>query len=202
MNVGIMIQIVPLLLFSFSSSFTPGPNNLMMMNSGLNFGIRKSLPHYFGVCLGFAAMILIVALGFGALFIKYTWTQQVLKIVGIAYMLYLAWKIANNSKKNTFKSTTKPMTFLQAVLFQWVNPKAWTMIISAISIFSISTFTPIENAMMMTIVFLIVIFFSGMTWILCGHALQNILKNEKQKQIFNYAMASTLALSVILMFLE
>lgn len=197
-----MIQIIPLLLFSFSSSFTPGPNNLMIMNSGLNFGIRKSIPHYLGICFGFAAMLLIVALGFSTLFIKYAWLQELLKFLGMAYMLYLAWKIANSNNKAVSNAAPKPLSFLQAALFQWVNPKAWTMVIGAISIFSSKTLTPLDNAILITGVFLIIVLFSGMAWLLFGHSLQNILKNEKHKRIFNYTMAITLVLSIALIFFE
>lgn len=197
-----MIHFIPLLLFSISSSLTPGPNNLMIMNSGLNFGIRRSLPHYLGVVFGFCAMVFIVGLGLGALFTQQVWVQQVLKIAGAIYMLYLAWKIAR-SHVNTESNTKKaPITFFQAALFQWINPKAWTMAAGAIAIFSIASLSTIDNALFISATFLVSVWVSGLIWLLFGNLLQRVLKSDKHKKVFNYIMAIILVLSIALIFFE
>ena len=114
-----------LLLFAFVSSITPGPNNLMLMTSGANFGFRLTLPHLAGVGLGFTLMIILVGLGVMQLFEAFPQSYTLLKVLSIAYLLYLAGKIAlakHTSQGNVQRN--KPMTFIQAVLFQWVNPKS------------------------------------------------------------------------------
>src|SRR4051812_31285519 len=96
---NLMNDLIPLLLFAVSTTFTPGPNNIMIMNSGMHFGIQKSLPHYFGICIGFPAMVLMVALGLGTIFTQYIWIKHGLKILGSIYMLYLAWQILRSTSK-------------------------------------------------------------------------------------------------------
>ena len=106
-----MGHLLPLLLFTGSTSLTPGPNNIMLMGSGLNFGPKRSLPHFLGICFGFPVLVVAIALGFGVLFAQYSWLQTLLKLVGSAYMLYLAWKISQSSTSiNVQKATTKPFT--------------------------------------------------------------------------------------------
>lgn len=197
-----MNNLIPILFFCFSTTFTPGPNNLMIMSSGLNFGIKKSIPHYLGICLGFPAMVLIVALGFGALFMKYHWIHNTLKILGIAYILYLAWKIARSKSDINNKKPTKPLTFIQAVLFQWVNPKAWTMVIGAISIFTIPGNYFVNQSIEITLIFLLVCLPCIGAWLIFGTVLQRFLKNEKHQVMFNYGMAICLVLSIALIFIE
>jgi threonine/homoserine/homoserine lactone efflux protein len=122
--------------FAVASSITPGPNNIMLMTSGTNFGFRRTVPHMLGVSLGFALMIVLVGLGLAELFARYPVAHQVLKWVSVAYLLYLAWKIATArppSEAGAAKGV--PMTFVQAALFQWVNPKAWTMALTGVTVY-------------------------------------------------------------------
>ncbi|WP_082378991.1 LysE family translocator [Pseudoalteromonas porphyrae] len=122
-----------LALFALVSSVTPGPNNLMLMNSGANFGFRRTLPHLLGVTIGFVIMLVLVGLGVMQLFDVFPLSYQLLKVLCIAYLLYLAYKIASNKTPvGAENGDTKPFTFVQAALFQWVNPKAWTMALSAV----------------------------------------------------------------------
>ena len=114
----------PLAMFALVSSITPGPNNVMLAASGLNFGFRRSMPHLLGVNLGFTLMIFLVGVGLGSVFQQVPQLYTVLKYVGAAYLLYLAWKIANSGGMEDGAVSGKPMTFLQAAAFQWVNPKA------------------------------------------------------------------------------
>ncbi|MEO8402763.1 MAG: LysE family translocator [Gammaproteobacteria bacterium] len=190
-----MNYFIPLLLFAVSTTFTPGPNNLMIMNSGLHFGIKKSLPHYFGICFGFPAMVLIVALGLGAIFMQYSWIKQGLKILGSAYMLYLAWQILRSNNKANLAQIRKPLSFLQAVMFQWVNPKAWLMAISTISIFTLSS-NYCYNAAIISIVYLLMCLPCIGAWLLFGKFLQRILTKDSHRVWFNILMALSLVASI------
>lgn len=195
-----MHQLLPMLLFAFSTSFTPGPNNFMILNSGMNFGVRKSLRHYCGICFGLPAMTLIVALGFGTVFLKHPWVKEILKVLGSAYLLYLAWQIFTANTDPKVVETQKPWGFLQALLFQWINPKAWLMIIGAISVFSLSDAYS-SNAIAISLVFLFTCFPSVGAWLVFGASLQKILKEEKHRRWFNTLMAVGLVASIALIFI-
>ena len=115
-------------LFAFVSSITPGPNNTMLLASGVNFGFRRSMPHALGISIGFMLLVICVGLGLGEVFKVFPWAYTLLRYVGAAYLLYLAWKIANaGGMSDSQDEQGKPMTFLGAAAFQWVNPKAWIM---------------------------------------------------------------------------
>lgn len=196
-----MKDLLPFLFFTISSSFTPGPNNFMLMNSGMHFGVKKSLPHYFGICLGFSIMILITALGLGVVFTQYAWIKDILKIIGSLYMLYLAYKIVISHNKPNQITTLKPLTFLQASLFQWVNPKAWLMGVGAISIFTLSTHYMLNAILISLIYFLVCIPCTG-AWLLFGKFLQRILKTDRQRLRFNLLMAVALVASIGMIFVD
>ena len=125
-----------LILFAFVSSVTPGPNNLMLMASGANFGFRRSIPHMLGVALGFVFMVLLMGAGLAQVFDTWPLAHVALKFVSIIYMLWLAWKIANAAPIKARETQGSPMTFVQAAAFQWVNPKAWAMAITAITAYT------------------------------------------------------------------
>ena len=188
-------------LFAFSAGITPGPNNIMLMTSGVNFGIKRSIPHLMGISLGFPTMILAVGLGLSAIFQAYPFIHIVIKVIGISYLLYLSWLIANSSSKMEGKQVSKPFSFLQAAAFQWVNPKGWIMAVGAIA-----TFTSVQqelNSQVITIasVFLCVAFPCAIVWLGFGVALKRLLKNERQQRIFNISMALLLVASIIPMML-
>lgn len=164
----------PLALFALVSSITPGPNNVMLAASGLNFGFRRSMPHLLGVNLGFTLMIFLVGVGLGSVFQQVPQLYTVLKYVGAAYLLYLAWKIANSGGMEDGAVSGKPMTFLQAAAFQWVNPKAWVMAVGVIA-----TYTPqagfFANLVIATVVCGIVNLPSIGIWVTFGTALRRVL---------------------------
>lgn len=192
-----MELIIAIALFAFSSGITPGPNNIMLMTSGVNFGIKRSLPHLMGISLGFPTMILAIGLGLSAVFQTYPIIHQLIKIIGIIYLLYLSWLIANSSSKLEGKSVAKPLSFIQAAAFQWVNPKGWIMAVGAIA-----TFTSVQQeltAQVITIatVFLCVAFPCAIVWLGFGVALKRLLKNERQQKVFNISMAVLLVASII-----
>jgi threonine/homoserine/homoserine lactone efflux protein len=195
-----MTDLLPIVLFSAANGLTPGPNNFMIMNSGLNFGLKRSMPHFWGVCLGFPLMVLLVALGMGAIFLKYAWLKDVLKIVGSAYMLYLAWCIVSAISKPK-EGHAQPLSFLQAFIFQWVNPKAWMMAIGAISIFSIAE-NHWHNALAISTVFLLTCLPCLSVWLLGGTYLQRVLKNERQQKWFNIGMAVCLVASIAMIIFD
>ena len=126
-----------LVIFAFVAAATPGPNNLMLLASGVNFGFRRTVPHMFGIVFGFTLMVAIVGVGLGPLFARYPQIYTGLRWVGGLYMLWLAWKIANSGPVGHEKSARQPMTFIKAVLFQWVNPKGWAMMVSAIATYTL-----------------------------------------------------------------
>ena len=121
--------------FAFASSVTPGPNNMMLMASGANFGFRRTLPHMLGVALGFVAMAVLVGLGLMQVFARWPILHDILMVVSVAYLLWLAWRIANAAPKAA-EAGARPMTFLEAAAFQWVNPKAWTMALTAVTVYA------------------------------------------------------------------
>jgi len=170
----------------------------MLLSSGLNHGIRKTLPHLFGIIVGFPTMVACIGLGLGAIFQSYPVLHQVIKYVGIVYLLYLAWKIANANNPKAASELREPFTFIQAALFQWLNPKAWIMAIGAIA-----TFTTTDNLMaglaVILVGFLTVGSMSMTLWVLLGASLQRLLHSQRQMRVFNISMAVLLALSVISM---
>ena len=196
-----MSYLLPLILFCLSTTLTPGPNNFMILNSGLKFGIQKSLPHYLGICLGFPLMVLIVALGFGEIFQKYLWLKHILKIIGSAYMLYLAWQILFASSNPKASHAVKPLSFLQAVMFQWANPKAWLMAIGAISVFT-AVANYIYNALVISGLFLLMCLPCIGVWLVFGASLRKILKNEKHQRWFNIVMATCLVASIAMIIID
>ena len=127
---------VAMFVFAAVTAFTPGPNNIMVTASGVNFGFARTIPHLAGILIGFMVMLVACGAGLGALFTAYAPLQYALKIVGAAYMLWLAWKVANaRPADDEPDASARPLTFLQAAAFQWVNPKAWVIAISAIAIY-------------------------------------------------------------------
>ncbi|WP_085299562.1 LysE family translocator [Cognaticolwellia mytili] len=190
-----------LAIFAFVSSITPGPNNLMLMNSGANYGFKRTLPHALGVGIGFTVMVALVGLGIMQLFDIFPISYQILKVLSIVYLLHLAGKIAmSNSSIETDNSNAKPFTFVQAAMFQWVNPKAWTMALTAISVYA-----PTKNlgaVLFVSLVFGLVNFPCISSWVVLGQKMQVFLTNKKRLRIFNGSMAALLVFSLYPVFLN
>lgn len=188
--------LIAFIAFAFVTSVTPGPNNMMLLASGVNFGLRRSLPHMLGISLGFMVLVMAVGLGLGQLFEKVPMLYSVLRYLGAAYLLYLAWKIANSGAPDSQASERgKPFSFLQAAAFQWVNPKAWVMAIGAIT-----TYTPQENflvnVLLIAALFALVNCPSVGLWTVAGSLLRNWLKNPRVLRGFNIGMALLLVASL------
>ncbi len=192
-----MEALVPYLIYCVAMSGTPGPNNVMVLTSGANFGFWRSQPHIWGIGIGFSAMMFVLALGLGTVFIAEPRLQWALKVVGIAYMLWLAWKIATAAGMGESKGEGKPLTFLQAAAFQWVNPKAWMMILGAISVYAPPGYGPLEKALYLSGWMLLAGSPPTQIWAAFGVAIRRLLQNDRALRIFNVTMAALLVLSLI-----
>ena len=186
-----------LILFSFVSSITPGPNNLMLLASGVNFGWRRTLPHMLGVGLGFTFMVTLVGLGLGQVFVRVPVLYAVLKYAGAAYLLWLAWKIARSGPMGGEEGAAAgtPMTFLQACAFQWVNPKAWIMAVTAVATYVMVADATV-NALLVAAVFGIVNLPCIAVWVLFGVGMRRILSDPSRVRLFNWLMAALLVASL------
>ena len=183
-----------LVLFAFVSSITPGPNNLMLMASGANFGFRRTVPHMLGIGLGFTFMVVLVGAGLVQVFDAVPASYTLLKAGSVAYLLWLAWKVAHAAPAGAAAAKGRPMTFLQAAAFQWVNPKAWAMALTAIS-----AYAPGQTwaAILVTAgVFGAVNLPSVSTWTVLGQQMARLLNNPRRLSLFNWTMAALLVLSL------
>ncbi|RUS60638.1 LysE family translocator [Pseudorhodobacter sp. E13] len=185
--------LLALLAFAFVTSITPGPNNIMLMTSGVNFGFRRTLPHMLGVGLGFVLMVALVGLGLAGVFKAEPRAELVLKAVSTAYILWLAWKIAGAAAPRAGAAAGKPFSFVQAAGFQWVNPKAWAMALSATA-----SYAPGQTAQEMVLVALIfgaVNLPSVSVWVVMGQGLRHLLTKPQWLRAFNWTMALLLLAS-------
>lgn len=196
-------QILALTVFAAVSSGTPGPNNLMLMTSGVNFGMKRSVPHLLGITMGFSFMIFAVGMGLQTMFTVIPQLEAVLRYVGTAYLLWLAWKIANSGPVGEGKASgAKPMGFWAAAAFQWVNPKAWFMAISAITTYASSATDVAGGGSKLSQVVLVVLIFGTINfplvacWGLFGSAMRRFLQDPKILKIFNVTMAILLVASL------
>ncbi len=192
-----MESLPSLLVFAVIAAFTPGPNNIMIMTSGLNFGVRASMPHFLGICLGFPTMFLAIGFGLGFLFEKFSVLHAVIQVFGVLYLLYLSWLIANSGPAESDARQAKPFTFIQAALFQWINPKAWVTGTSAIAAFTTIGVNLNLQILIIGVVLFCVAFPSAGVWMLFGTALQRVLSRPVHLRVFNVSMALLLAGSVM-----
>ena len=187
---------VALLGFAFVTSITPGPNNLMVMASGANFGFRPTIPHMLGISVGFCVMTLLMGLGLAGLFLTLPWLKGVLKVLAVLYMLWLPWKIAHAGAPAEGRANGAwPMTFLQAAAFQWVNPKAWAMALGAIAAYAGGG--EIGVLVLVAVTFATVNLPSISVWAYAGDRLRLALSNPGRLRAFNWTMAVLLVLSLI-----
>ncbi|HCY98396.1 MAG: hypothetical protein A3D16_00375 [Rhodobacterales bacterium RIFCSPHIGHO2_02_FULL_62_130] len=183
-----------LLGFAFVTTVTPGPNNLMLMASGANFGFRRTLPHMLGIVGGLSVMALLVGAGLMALFDALPALNLVLKVASVCYLLWLALKIATAAPMAERDADSRPMTFLQAAAFQWVNPKAWAMCLSAITLYA-----PDRTLLSVAIVacaFAVVCFPAISVWAWLGTVVRQWLSNATRLKVFNITMAALLVASL------
>jgi threonine/homoserine/homoserine lactone efflux protein len=193
--------LLSLVAFAFVASVTPGPNNLMLMASGVNFGLKRSIPHMLGILVGFVAMTFGVGLGLGAALKAAPVLYAGLRWISIGYLLWLAWKIATapTGFKDAPGAATPlalaPMSFAGAALFQLVNPKAWMTILSAVAAFSVTSNYQ-SSIVVIAAVFALVSVPSILIWTMCGIGLRSFLANPVRLRVFNVAMALVLVASI------
>lgn len=181
--------------FAFVSSITPGPNNLMLMTSGANFGFGRSVPHMLGVGIGFTVMIAMVGFGIAQIFNTYPVSHTILKVLSVAYMLWLAWKIAHAAPPSeAVASEARPLTFLQAAGFQWVNPKAWAMALTATTVYAGSG-SPLA-VLTVALAFGAVNIPCISSWTVLGQQMRRVLRNPARLRLFNWTMALLLVASL------
>jgi len=180
--------------FALATSITPGPNNLMLMASGANFGLRRTVPHMLGVALGFVFMAILVGVGLAGLFQTYPQAVTALEIVSVLYMLWLAWKIAHAAPPTERATAGTPMTFLQAVAFQWVNPKAWAMALTAVTVYAPDR--SLWSVVLVSVIFGVINLPSVGLWVIVGQQMRRLLTNRRRLVLFNRTMAGLLVLSL------
>lgn len=192
-----MLDTFPALLaLAVATLFTPGPNNAMLAASGANFGFRQTVPHLLGVALGFPLMLLIVGLALGGIFQASALLREGLRWGGAALLLWIAWKIARSGGIGSKAEGAHPMRFHQAVAFQWVNPKAWSMAIAATSQFILPE-APLVTAAAVAATFMTLGLSSSATWTYAGQAIARWLTTARRLRVFNLVMAGLIALSVV-----
>ncbi|WP_299147087.1 LysE family translocator [uncultured Tateyamaria sp.] len=180
--------------FAFVSSITPGPNNLMLMASGANFGFRRTIPHMLGVGLGFVFMVMLVGAGLIQIFDAYPLSHTILKVGSVAYLLFLAWKIATAAPVRDGQGQGTPMTFLQAAAFQWINPKAWTMALTAVTVYTPDT--TLWAIGIVALVFGAINLPAVSSWTVLGRQIARVLTNPARLTAFNWTMAALLIASL------
>ena len=193
-----METFLPLLGFVVVSTVTPGPNNLMCLMSGANFGLRRTVPHISGIAAGFPVMI--VASGFGLVWVFDTWPvlHEILKYVAFAYLLWLAWRIAIAGRPEAKEGAgARPLTFLEAAAFQWVNPKAWAIVFGGMALYTTAGGDKVFEIGLFAVLFGLVCLPNGVVWTLFGRAIAGFLENDVQRRWFNIGMAVLLVVSVV-----
>ncbi len=184
-----------LVLFAFTTSITPGPNNMMLFTSGVNFGFRRTIPHMLGIGAGFLSLLLAVGLGLGAVLHTIPALYTVLKFAGGAYLLWIAWKIGSSRSLSEGKTSAAPMSFLSAAAFQWINPKAWVMAVTAMATYT-NPDLYVVSVLIVGLAFALVNVPSVSTWAGFGSALRDWLSDPVRLKWFNITMALLLVLSL------
>jgi threonine/homoserine/homoserine lactone efflux protein len=184
-----------LVAFAFVTVITPGPNNLMLMASGTNFGFVRTIPHMLGVGLGFPMMLVCVGLGVMQLFDLWPPAYLLLKLLSVAYLLWLAWKIANAAPPAEAKTAGRPLTFLQATAFQWVNPKVWSMALSAVTLYAAGR--DLAAVLLVAGVYVACGTISTTTWTILGQQIRRVLRSPGRLRAFNRVMAVLLVATLV-----
>ncbi len=195
--------LITLIIFCFLGTGTPGPNNIMLMASGMNYGLRRSLPHIFGVAFGVPVMALGVGVGLNQAFAALPWLEETLKYVCAAYLLYLAYRIATARPKVSgvgVEVSGKPLTLWQAAAFQWVNPKAWFIVTTALSVYAPATSTPFVGTLIVAGGFALSGNCTAFTWTALGDRLRLFFEDPLRLQLFNITAALLLILTLVPIF--
>jgi len=192
-------QLIALFVFANISAYTPGPNNVMLLASGVNHGFRRTLPHVLGVAIGFPVMTAAVALGLGFVFKSQPWLHVAIEIVGVFYLLWLAAKIAFQPVDHGIgvpRTESRPFGFLQAAAFQWVNVKGWIMAISGVSVYVPDGLGPLAGAGVLSGVYFVTGIGSASTWAAFGTLIARFLHEPRRLRAFNLTMGALLVVSL------
>lgn len=196
-----METLIPLALFAFVSSITPGPNNIMLTSSGILFGFVRSVPHMLGITFGFGVLLALCATGIGALILAVPAIHIVLKAAGSAYLLYLAWNLRSMAFGGEADPNARPMSFFGAALFQFANPKAWVMALTGVSAF----LPVVEPAWLAVALFCIVFCTVNLpcvgVWAGAGAALRRYLSEARWQRLFCMVMVVLTAYSAVAIWL-
>jgi threonine/homoserine/homoserine lactone efflux protein len=190
-------MILAFLPFLVSMSFTPGPNNIMVASSGVNFGFRATIPHMLGVAIGVATMMLLVGLGLGQLFLAMPLLHQLLKFAGTLYLVYLAWRIATATSVGAATRTARPLTVLQGAAFQCVNVKGWIITVSAITTYTVIDASLPWQILQIALLSAFMALLSVACWTMFGQWLRQFLNTPRRLRWFNYSMAALLIASIV-----
>lgn len=194
-----MTELLPLMTYCLVMSGTPGPNNVMLATSGANFGYRGALPAILGIQFGVFVQTMAVCIGLGTVFIAYPLIQQVLRITGALYLVYLAWKLSGASVAEAHSAT--PISFGQAALFQALNPKTWVKSVTLASVFMPVGLSAVNAALLVAVLGTLVGFPCSSMWALFGVSIRGLLRDPRKRRVFNLSMGATL-LILALMFLR
>jgi threonine/homoserine/homoserine lactone efflux protein len=188
--------------FMASMGITPGPNNILVASSGVNFGFRATIPHILGITVGYPLMLFIVGIGLAKIFIAVPLIHTILKYISIAYLLYLAYRITLASAMGEARSQPRPMTFLQAAAFQWVNGKAWVIALGAVTTYTMVNQTLPLQIIALTAISFVITLGSVSCWTFFGAFMRRYLHTVRRRRHFNYTMAALLVLSILLVLWE
>jgi threonine/homoserine/homoserine lactone efflux protein len=192
-------QFYALVLLAFPSCFSPGLNNALTANSAATFGFRRTLPHIAGIVTGFPSMLFVAGVFLAGIFRQSEMLRQSVQIAGSLMLLWLAFKIARKGSITSAKGNPRPFRFLEAFLFQWVNPKAWTLAVAGTSQF-VTAERPIASAAIVAVVFGAAVLGSNTTWALAGQTLVRLNSSPAVLRGINLALAAMIVLTVLLMF--
>ena len=195
-----MNRLLALVAFAFAGSASPGPNNAVLWSSGLRFGFRRTVPHVVGTAIGIGSLVVAAAAGVGVLVRAIPSVELTLKLVGSAYLLYVAYMVAAGGVVGE-RSVSHPLTLWQAVAFQWVNPKAWIFALAAAGTFLPPELHPVMGIALVTLVLMIVVVGSSSVWAMGGAVLGRVIENERARRAVSVALAVLLVASVALIWL-
>ena len=191
-----MTQLLPMMMYCFVMSITPGPNNLMLTASGANFGYRLTLPQVLGCVVGNVVLTLIACNGLGQLFVALPAAQVALRTGGALYLVWLAWKLAQ-SRLGADAQALRPLTFLEGVMFQAFNPKSWIRAITLASVFMPAGANPLTAGLAISLIGAVIGFPCISMWALFGVAMRGVLADPRRQRVFNLAMAAALVFLAI-----
>ncbi|HEY7964264.1 MAG TPA: LysE family translocator [Steroidobacteraceae bacterium] len=189
---------LPFITYTFVMSITPGPNNVMLTAAGANFGFRRALPHMLGIACGFVVQLLAVCAGLSALFARWPALQSALGWVGAAYLVYLGWRMLR-LESSAERAASRPVSFLEAAAFQFLNPKAWVMTVTAATLFLPQELPWFARGLYMAGIAEGVGLPCMAVWALFGSSLRGLLAAPRGRRVFNAAMALALATTAVMM---